>query len=265
MNIRIKLHAAFHSTRPSSSALAGILPCLVFWIHDGFSRRSIYAALAMCSVTMFGFVVNDIMDVEKDRMANVQRPIARDAISIGQAWVLAAVLLTIVAALSASEVSGGKLLAETAFALLLYTPIVRLFPSFKAPYVAAMSLVPLYYPTLMLHIHYAWSSYAALTVFIVGRENFMDADEYEGDRKAKTRTLAVVLGQRAARRTGTVMMLAAMLWLVFLPARPTGTLAAVMALLALILCMSWPNMSDSYRIQYTRIAMLLAAIAIAES
>src|ERR1700687_1662630 len=69
--------ALLRATRPLSSLVAGTLSASVVIAAQGrLSLVSIAAGLAMTTLTMFGFVINDVADYVKDAKAGVQRPIA---------------------------------------------------------------------------------------------------------------------------------------------------------------------------------------------
>src|SRR5580765_7443170 len=69
------------SGRPLSAGLAGALSFATTWIRSGFSEKGVLVGFVMWTVTMFGFVINDIFDFEKDVAANVRRPIAMGLLS----------------------------------------------------------------------------------------------------------------------------------------------------------------------------------------
>ncbi|MGD0778410.1 MAG: UbiA family prenyltransferase [Candidatus Solibacter sp.] len=241
-------------TLAAAAAMAG---------HDGPTLRGVAAGFGMTALAMFGFAVNDILDYDKDRAAEVQRPVAAGALSRRSAAWLAAALLLCAGLLSAIVGAGGTVLAATAAALLLYSPVAQRYPLAKDASVAGLCCLPLCYGAQVGDRHFPWFSYAVLAGFVLGREIFMDADELQGDAKAGIRTIASILGGRGTARIGTTLMLASAVALVALVHGRAATLAAAATLVSLACLFAWPGVSAGRRIQLSRIPMLLGSIALA--
>jgi 4-hydroxybenzoate polyprenyltransferase len=246
-----------------SSLVPGATSCGVVFARAGFSVRGILAGLAMCALTAFGFQVNDILDFRKDRSAGVKRPIAAGAISRSGGVLFALVLLAFTFALSAWIGIGGKVLALTALALVLYTPSARKLPLIKGLYVAGLCLVPLYYGSQVGATQYPWQPYALMAMFIVGREALMDSSEIRGDRSAGMVTVAVLFGETRSKWGGIWVMALSLVVLVAVSSGRTARLSAAVAVVALLCVFVWPRLDDGKRIELTRIPMLAAALAIA--
>ena len=222
------------SGRPLSAGLAGALSLAAVWIRSGFFERAVLVGLVMCTVTMFGFVINGILDFEKDVAATVRRPIAMGSLSRQRALMFAVSLLLVVWALCAAVSSGSTVVMLTVLSLVLYTPSARHLPLLKGLYVAGLSMTPLYYASVTSHVNFSGAAYALLALFIFGREMLMDAHEIADDRRAGIRTMAVSLGQSEARRLG----------------------AGVMCVFV------WPRVEEGRRIAFSRLPMLAAALAL---
>ena len=248
--------------RPFSSIIAGAVSLAAVWIHSGFSVRAILVGLAMSVVTMFGFVINDILDYDKDVAAGVQRPIAMGALSRPAALMFSVLLLLVVWSLSSTVGTGSSVLALTALALLLYTPFARRVPLIKGLYVAGLCVVPLYYASAVSGVSSSWHAYGVLVLWIFGREMLMDANEM-GGRQAVMTTPAVVFGQDRARQLGAGMMIVATMCLVAVAQGLFGKSMAILSIMSLLCVLLWPRVEEGRRIELSRLPILAAALALA--
>lgn len=104
-----QLLALFRTTRPLPSLVAGTLSASVVFAAQGhFSIVGVAAGFAMNTLTMFGFVINDVVDFDKDASASVRRPIATGELSRSSALLLAAALLLFVYLAAPARGFGGK-------------------------------------------------------------------------------------------------------------------------------------------------------------
>lgn len=250
-------------TRPMSSLVAGTLSSAVLWTRTGLSARGLLAGLAMFTLTAFGFVINDILDYQKDAAAGVTRPVATGRLSRGTALLFAIALLLFTYAVSVLVGSGGMVLAVTALALVLYTPAARYLPMLKGLYVAALCITPLYYASAVGRVQYAWPSYGLLAAFVVGREALMDANEAHGDLRAGMVTVAVAIGEARTKRIATCIMALSLAAGVIAATDGFSRAALTVALLSLLCVINWPHLDDSTRVELSRIPMLAAAVGIA--
>jgi geranylgeranylglycerol-phosphate geranylgeranyltransferase len=259
-----QIMALLRTTRPLSSLVAGTMSASVVIAAQGrLSLGGFAAGLAMTALTMFGFVVNDVVDFNKDAGAGVHRPIARGELSRSRAMLFAAALLLSVYLVSPAGGWGDRILAVTSVALVVYSPLAQRFPLGKGAYVAVLCCAPLWYGSVTSGVPRSWISYATLACFVLGREALMDSDEQVGDRRAGLKTIATILGCRQTRRIGAIAML---LPAVFLAGVVRGSLGRIMALAALVSLTSvflWPGLSDGRRIHLSRFPMLIGAVAIA--
>ena len=217
----------------------------------------------MTTLTMFGFVVNDVVDFDKDARAGVRRPIATGELSRSRAVLFAAALLLSVYLASPAGSSGGKVLAITSLALVAYSPLAQRFPLGKGTYVAVLCCAPLLYGSVTGGVQRSWISYATLACFVLGREALMDSDELVGDRQAGIETIAAIFGCRRTRRIGAMVMLLSSLLLVGIERGSIGRIAALATLFSLTFVFLWPGLSEDRRIYLSRFPMLIGAVAIA--
>lgn len=255
----------FASTRPASSCVAGLLSFAAVCLRVGFSRTAVLAGVAMGLITMFGFVLNDILDYWKDKVAGVQRPIALGQLSRPAALLFSTVLLSAACVSALLIREGAPVLLLTGIALVLYTPLAHRIPKLKGAYVAALSLLPLLYGATITHSNISGAAYAMDALFVFGREVLMDADELAGDQLAGMHTFAASLGSPFARRLGMILMLGSLFGLNFVSKGMIGSLAAAVSLASLVCILVWHGVTESRRISFTRLSMLAGAVALASS
>ncbi len=259
----VQVSSAWRSTRPGASLIAATLSSSVAVAQTGFHLQAFWIGAAMWCVTAFGFVINDILDYNKDKEAGVNRPIPMDELSRSNAAFIALLLLSLAFIISATLELGGWILAATVLALILYTPATRHVTLLKGLYVAALCIAPLCYAAVVVRAKYSLVLYGTLAVFIFGRETLMDANEMDGDRKAGLVTLAAAIGQSFSRWMGACLMAASLAWLTLVTVTHVGKTAAALSFVLVVLVLIWPHMHEDKRIALSRIPMLAAAIAIA--
>jgi len=249
------------TTRPAASIAAGMVCLVAISSRTSSTSAALLATTCMTLVTMFGFVLNDVLDYEKDRRAAVRRPIASDALSLRSAIVLATILLTTGLTISVL-LPASWFLATVAAALLVYTPVARAAPLLKGPYTAALSLAPLRYATLISSTTLPIRLSCVLVVFVLGREVLMDAIEVSCDAGAGMRTIAVRYIPSSVASAGRTCMCLASAALVGLSTSAlTAAIATVACLIVLISTVVNDRLS-SRQIALTRYAMIIAAIAV---
>ncbi len=249
--------------RPFVSVIAGAQSVVAISSHKRLSIQAILAGVVMSLVTMFGFVINDIFDYEKDVAAGVQRPIAMGEISKREALWYSVFLVLVAWSLAVVLGPGRWVVAFAILALLLYTPFARRVPLLKGVYVAVLCALPLFYSSTVSRTPPSWQMYAVLVVWIFGRETLMDAHEMEGDRQAGMTTIAVALGQPRARHLGVTLMLATPFWMIGAAQTAIGRSFAMLTMLSFLCILLWPRIQEDRRIVLSRFSVLAAALAVA--
>lgn len=191
-------------TRPHNAVVAGLTALLGYLVATGtLTVPSLLPAVVVALITAAGNVINDVYDVEIDRINRPERPIPSGAISLAGAKAYAAALF-----------AGGIALATLTTALCLLIALVN---------------------TLILVIYAVWLkrtpgvgnvavAYLTASVFLFGgafagieglvqnvslaaiaflatlaREVLKDAEDVDGDAAGGARTLPMIIG---IRRTG---------------------------------------------------------------
>ncbi|HUP61931.1 MAG TPA: UbiA family prenyltransferase [Thermoanaerobaculia bacterium] len=257
------LWALFGSTRIGSSIIAGVLSAVVVLHVAGVSawRRAIAAGVCMTLLPMFGFVVNDLFDRNKDRLAGVDRPIAKGRVNPSSARAFAVVLG--LAAVVVAQLTGEvPIVLGGITALMLYTPVAQAVPLIKGVYTALLCMIPVWYGSALTGVAPNMAVLVAMIIFIVGRELMLDALDIHGDTLWGLRTIAVRMGGRAALRLSRLVMVLGML--IALVSVPSGyaRLMALLATAATVVILAVPANNRLVAAQL-RLPMLLGALAVA--
>jgi len=185
--------------RPHNVA-AAVLSVAVGFAMAGGGRWpwSLLAAAALA--TAAGHTVNDIYDLDIDRVNKPKRPLPAGALSLGAAWVQYFVLVvgTIAVALTLQRLAAVWV---AAWIVLLHLYSARL----KRMYLAGNVLVSAIGASGFLlgasaggDIRAGFVPAAYTFFFIMGREIVKDTADIEGDRASGARTLPIVSGARPA-------------------------------------------------------------------
>lgn len=167
------------------------------------------AMLAAVSLATFANVINDLHDVEIDRVAHPGRPLPRGLLSPHTAWQLAAVAAGVALVSSALATPPlGALTAGVLAAMYAYSRWIKRLGFPGNALVAVIASLPFLYGGAAAG---AWRASLALVVLAVplhlAREIAKDLDDAVGDA-ATRRTLPVVHGARIARVALAVALLA---------------------------------------------------------
>jgi 4-hydroxybenzoate polyprenyltransferase len=120
-----------------------------------YAERALLAALAFCAVSSFVYIVNDVLDRDRDRNHPRKRlrPIAAGLVAIPQAFMLAGVMLCtgiVLAALLGPVVLG--ILAAYAVMNLCYSAVLKNLSLVDATVVAGGFILRIYAGTTAVHV-----------------------------------------------------------------------------------------------------------------
>lgn len=178
------LRSLLRLTRLDSSLLAFLVIFLPLWVRSGNWTQSFSKAIPMLFVYMCAFIANDLDDIEKDRVNHPERPLPAGYITPAFAAILYFICLGLALFSTRYYVSSG--VAFLYYALISlhisYGYLVEALPGLKAPYVAAMSMLPI----LIVANEYPSENKlyaAAIAIFflMLGREICMDVKDRPGD------------------------------------------------------------------------------------
>lgn len=194
--------------RPINCVITFISVLCGVWIGKEiiFNNKIILAGIAGFLVCAYGNIINDIMDIEIDRINNPGRPlvsgIAKKGISIFMAILSVAVSLTI------SFLLGLKpflLVIITILLLLFYSLYFKKTPSanFIVATIAGLSFV--FGGFITDNILSLIPAFFALLIH-TPREIIKDIMDIKGDRKFKVRSLPIIYGEKKARQIASILL-----------------------------------------------------------
>ena len=200
------------------------------------------AALAcpFCLALMGSFPLNDLFDIERDRINKPYRPLPSGALS--PRFALAAGVACEVAALALGLAVAPDALTLAAYLVAvagasLYNVVLRFASPLKGFYTAAIIGIPLTYAALVAGVPLPGVFAVAAVAFFAGRELMMDVCDAAGDAATGLVTVAQLLGERRAAHLAWGLMAGAVALMgvssAEAPLQVAGTLACTAAMLAL--------------------------------
>lgn len=202
--------------RPLNSIMVGFA-VIVGMVVSNFSKISYSAAglgfLTGFLISSYSMIINDKYDIEVDKVNNPKRPLVSGAVSIREAEVFAAILLTL--GLIASAILGWlTFLIAVAFAFIawLYNYRVKKYGLLGNSLVSASVAIPYIYGAVAIGASQDLLVYLlALISFIagLGREVVKTICDVEGDEVRDIRSVARIWGARAAAKIGAILFILA--------------------------------------------------------
>lgn len=262
--MRDRVRALLFAGRPVAAAIAAVFTAATVFFHfHSFTSVMIEAPLAMWFLTMLGFVINDIFDVDKDRAGGVRRPIADGRLSLRGAWLLAGALCLLTVIASPSAPLPYAVVSGTIAGFFLYSPFARTWPAAKGLFTAVLCCAPLMYGAVITGVSIPVEGYVALVTFIVGRELYMDGREVEMDRAVGMRTIAVWVGSKPAERIGIALMMFGSVACTLVGKGPLGHGLGAIAALGIALIFLAAAVPETSRVRASLLPMFFAAISLA--
>lgn len=180
----LTLRAILQLTRLGTSLLGFVAIFLPLLVRTDDLRVSLGRAIPLLFICICTFIANDLDDVERDRVNHPERPLPTGHLTPAAAGIMYFTSLFLALFSTKYYVTQGVAFWYYGLAIISvsYGYVIDCFPSFKAPYVAAASSVPIlivasWYPNeARLYI-------LAGSVFLVslGREICMDITDRAGD------------------------------------------------------------------------------------
>jgi geranylgeranylglycerol-phosphate geranylgeranyltransferase len=172
-------------TRPGTSALIFLTVFLPLVVSTGLLPESLKKALPALFIAMCTFIVNDIDDVETDKVNHPDRPLPSGSLLPRYATVFYFVCLAL--ALYTTKTFIPAPTAYLYYLLLIvvlnYKYVAEQLPNFKSLYVASTSTFPVLIVVGVLSIGREYLLVAIATfLFVLGREGFLDYLDRAGDQ-----------------------------------------------------------------------------------
>jgi geranylgeranylglycerol-phosphate geranylgeranyltransferase len=206
-------------TRPVDFLLFVAAVLLGGWLASGAAafggdpgRRLLLAALAGACVGIGANVVNDVYDVEIDRLNRPDRPLPAGLVTVGAAWALwVALSATGVALGLATSPAHGAVAAASVALVWAYAAWLKRVPAVGHLIVGAMVALGVLYGAMAVRDARAGRVVLAgaglAMVLVAAREVVKAIPDVVGDREGGALTLPVVLGPRRAARVALVVVL----------------------------------------------------------
>jgi 4-hydroxybenzoate polyprenyltransferase len=245
---------------PLNSSIAGALSfVLALQRPEGSLSFALDIFLVTTVLCMFGYVANDLFDVQKDRLANrADKPIVAGSISFRLAVGLASGLALI--SFLASVKAGADSVVIIAVGLLLclgYSLFSRTFPKLKGLYTGVLCCIPVVVGAgLKLSIIQALS-FLLIVIFVFGREIVIDVTDMRYDRSSRHDTIALFLGADRAVVVGWLAMLSSAPLIFFIQTSAIGRALALAAIGSLFAILIFGFRDAERSVSLSRIPMLL--------
>ena len=207
------LFALFSLTRPINSLMIGL--AVVVGIAIGspellFSRLALSGFITGFAISGYSMVINDVYDIEIDKINQPKRPLPQGIVSIRSALILSLILL-LLGLFSSVLISYNNALIATVFALLSWfynlwgkkNGIIGNFivaSSMSIPFIFGGIITTGSLSLLVLSI--------SIIAFLsgVGREIIKTISDIEGDKVKGIRSIAITFGPKIAARIASVFI-----------------------------------------------------------
>jgi 4-hydroxybenzoate polyprenyltransferase len=247
--------------------IAGLAVTFILSLHSNLSvQLMVLHLLPICLVTMTGFVLNDIFDLNKDRKALRNKPIAVGLVSVQAASLFAVVLTGVALLISASIFRGNSfyVILAAISGVIVYSWWAQAVPTLKGFATAILCCAPFAYATEVAAIQFPVSYYGFLLAFIAGRELLLDVKDYEGDKRAGIYTLVAYLNPSKSRILGWALMTSSVI-LVMFSSSGLGQLLFLLTLLSLGICLSIYVRNEQKGLAWSRVTLFAGVLATAFS
>lgn len=179
-------------SRAATSALAFAMVFLPYYVRTRDLWSSIMLATPIFTIAMCMFILNDINDVDRDRINHPRRPLPTGTISVKTAGIAYLLLFGTSLILVRILIERGVHFIYLAGFLLAinYNTVVNNLPKLKNPYVALTATVPVFIVNSALATPAIPTSVAlAIFLFVFGREMLMDVHDAPGDGQTLAKSL----------------------------------------------------------------------------
>lgn len=224
---KINLNAYFKIIRPTNSIMVGaavIIGVILTSLQAVLTWKTLFGFLTGFFVASFSMVVNDIYDVEVDRVNRLNRPLVRGEIKISVAWAYSITLLFLGIVFSLLTSLTGFIIAVVfGFISWFYNFYLKKQGIIGNLTVALSTVIPYIYgsvvsaavvPTIQGTFFPGSSSllfWAVIVSFlaVTGREVIKTISDAEGDRTRRVKSITHSIGEENSARAGATLFILA--------------------------------------------------------
>ncbi len=181
----------------------------------------IITCLTVSGFTIFSNVLNDIFDIQTDKLNCPQKPLITGGISVNKAFIFAVIVLFISICLTSQlNVISSRLVYFIILPIIItYTPIFKSIPLIGNILIGiTLGLVFLFTEASLTHkIELLWIPALLATHLTILRELIKDIEDYTGDYKFKIYTFPVYFGIKKSKILFLILTLLLLGWAGFIP------------------------------------------------
>lgn len=191
------------------TALVVIVGGIISLVGDSINSNLILAALAAALTAASGNVINDLYDIEIDKIVHPNRPLAKGELKIVEVRIFYVCLILAASALSFAL--DLFLFAITILAILIlffYSAILKKIPLIGNVVVALLTALAFLYGGIAVQ-NISGAVLPAIFAFLINiiRELVKDAEDSEGDKKNNVITFPIKFGIQRTRQLVMVLTL----------------------------------------------------------
>lgn len=190
-------------------AISIFVSCLMAGGTNSQLLIMIFASFSVALIASGGMVINDILDVEIDRINKPDRPIPSGAVDSFDAMMFYGALTGAGMIMSAYTTKTAFIIAFfTVLVMVLYSKSLKGTPLFGNMVVSALTgLVFIYGGAVVGNIKQGFMPAVFAFLINMGREIIKDMEDVEGDAQNGAGTFPVVFGMRNAAIVATIFLL----------------------------------------------------------
>ncbi len=254
--------------RPSNAVMSAIAVYIGAVVAGSLfmpAKEVLLAMLVVLIISGAGMVVNDIFDVQIDKVNKPKRPIPSGKISKFKAWFYAVALFAIGNFISFYFLSNMAFYVSIAASVLLiaYASFAKKVVMVGHIMISLLVAITFLYGGIIVGDITRLLPIASLAFLAnMGREIYKTIDDVMGDKSGNVRTLAVRFGTLRTKMTANVFIIAAVICS-FLPylSHTFGTVYLFFVVVADIVFLSCVMAPTKYSSKLAKIAMMIALVA----
>jgi 4-hydroxybenzoate polyprenyltransferase len=174
---------ALRLARIPSTAVAFLVVFLPTYVHTHDVKRSLAVSIPLALISICIFILNDLNDLDRDRLNHPSRPLPAGLLSLQGAAAL--YFTAFVACLAVVQIfidPDLRYIYHAGFLIAInYGLIVDYIPKLKNAYVALCASLPLILVSILTRSDPSFGAATGAFAFVLGREMLMDLRDAQGD------------------------------------------------------------------------------------